>query len=145
MRYLSENSWVLSALLSAVFAALTAVFAKIGLEGIPSDLATAVRAPVILVFAWGFAYFAGQTSKLPDITAKGWFFLIVSGLMTGLSWIFYFRALKGGAASRVVPIDRLSIVFVLLFGVIFLRERLQLHQIAGIFLILGGTLLVIRE
>jgi len=137
-----DMSWIIWALLSAIFAALTAILAKIGLDGVGADLATAIRTPIIMAFAWLFAFMSGELKDFSIITSRAWIFLILSGLATGTSWIFYFRALKAGPASRVAPIDRLSIVFVLIFAALVLRERLQWHQYAGVVLILAGTLLV---
>src|SRR5450432_414110 len=116
------KSWLFWSLLSAIFAAATAVLAKIGVAGVDSNLATAVRTTVVLVFAWGVVLATHQVSALASFSSRTWIFLSLSGLATGLSWLCYFRALQMGDASRVAPIDKLSVVFVIVFAAIFLKE-----------------------
>ena len=135
--------WWLYALLSAVFAALVAVFAKIGIKGVDSDVATAIRTVVILLIAWGSVIIKGATSQLPGLTKQNWLFLILSGCATGLSWLFYFRALSLGAVSRVAPIDKLSVAIAIVISVVFLHEKLTWQEALGAALIIGGTLLLI--
>jgi transporter family protein len=137
-------NWVTWALLSAVFAALTAIFAKIGITGIDSNLATAVRTTVILVFTWGMAASFGNVTELGTYSRRTWVFLILSGLATGASWLCYFRALQLGEASRVAPLDKLSVVFVVVFAVMFLQEKLTWHQVVGGALIAGGAVILAR-
>jgi bacterial/archaeal transporter family protein len=135
-------SWLLWALLSAAFAALTAIFAKIGVEDINSDLATLMRTVVVL-FSLALILFAtGQFNQFGPISTKSWIFLVLSGLGTGASWICYFRALKLGPATLVAPIDKLSVVLVALFGVVFLGERPSMNGWLGIFLIAAGAVLI---
>ncbi|MBW4454444.1 MAG: EamA family transporter [Nostoc indistinguendum CM1-VF10] len=131
------------ALLSAGFAALTTIFAKIGVENVNSNLATAIRAVVILVVAWGIVFFQGNVVSLLAIPQKTIIFLLLSGVSTGLSWIFYFQALQAGKASLVAPIDKSSLVLVLLFSVIFLGEPLNWKIILGSSLVTMGTLVLI--
>jgi transporter family protein len=132
-------SWLPWALLSAAFAALTAIFAKVGVANIPSDLATLIRTAAILVMVAGIVAVTGQWQAPESIPAKTWLFLLLSGLATGASWLCYFRALKMGEASSVAPIDKLSVA---LFGVFFLGERLSLLNWVGVGLIGGGAILV---
>jgi transporter family protein len=135
-------SWVFWALLSAGFAALTAIFAKIGVENVNSDFATFIRTVVILLVAIVIVYAAGAWQQPSSVSAKTWLFLILSGAATGASWICYFRALKLGDAARVAPIDKLSVIFVSVFAVIFLGERLALPNWLGVILIACGAVLV---
>ncbi len=135
-------SWLLWALLSAVFAALTAIFAKIGVENINSDLATLIRTVVVLISLAMILFATGQFSQAGPISNKTWLFLVLSGLGTGASWLCYFRALKLGPASMVAPIDKLSVVLVALFGVVFLGERPSLNGWLGIALIAAGAVLI---
>lgn len=137
------KTWWIYALLSAVFAALTTIFAKIGVKDVNSNLATAIRTVVILVIAWGIVLLQGNAKNIFDIPQKTWLFLLFSGIATGLSWIFYFRALQEGKASLVAPIDKSSLLLVLLFSAAFLGETLSLKSILGTFLILIGTLVLI--
>lgn len=134
-------SWLLWALLSAFFAGITAVLAKVGVQGVDSNLATAVRTVVILVFAWSVA---AITNKQPigTIGSRTWLFLILSGFATGLSWLCYFRALQLGEASRVAPIDKLSVVVAIVLAVVFLHERLTWHQWVGGSLIVSGAVVL---
>ena len=138
-----SNLWWLYALLSALFAALTTIFAKIGIEAINSNLATAIRTIIILIVAWGTVLAKGDVKGLAEIPNKTLLFLVLSGLATGLSWIFYFKALQIGKASLVAPIDKSSLVLVLLFSAAFLGESLTRQSILGTFLIVIGTLVLI--
>src|SRR6202142_1469899 len=131
-------NWILWALLSALFAGATAILAKVGVAGVDSNLATAIRTAVILVFSWIVAYGTAPPGALRRLTARTGIFLILSGLATGLSWLCYFRALQLGEASRVAPIDKLSVAFVILFAALFLGERLTLVRGAGGLLIVAG-------
>ncbi|WP_075572647.1 EamA family transporter [Megasphaera coli] len=135
--------WFVYALLSALFAALTSVLAKVGLDGINSTLATAIRTAVVLVMAWGMVFFAGTQQGISDISKKSWIFLILSGLATGASWLFYFKALQLGDASKVVPIDKFSLVITIVLAFIFLHETVTLKVIIGAFLITAGTFVMI--
>jgi len=135
-------SWVFWALLSAGFAALTAIFAKIGIENVNSDFATFIRTIVILLVAALIVHASGNWQQPSRVSAKTWLFLILSGAATGASWICYFRALKLGDAARVAPIDKLSVVFVSVFAVLFLGERLALPNWLGVILIACGAVLV---
>jgi bacterial/archaeal transporter family protein len=137
-----NNSWQLWAFLSAVFAALTAIFAKVGVEGINSDLATLIRTVIVLITLAMILFTTGQMSHTGPIPAKSWLFLLLSGLGTGASWLCYFRALKLGPASLVAPIDKLSVVLVALFGVAFLGERPSWNGWLGIALIAAGAVLI---
>ena len=136
------SSWQLWALLSAIFAALTAIFAKVGVEGINSDLATLIRTVIVLIALSMILFATGQFSQPGEISAKSWLFLIFSGLGTGASWLCYFRALKLGPATLVAPIDKLSVVLVALFGVAFLGERPTWNGWLGIALISAGAVLI---
>ena len=136
-------AWIPYALLSALFAALTAIFAKIGIKGVDSDLATAIRTVVILVLAWGIALARGATADLSHLTGRTWFFLVLSGLATGASWLCYFRALKLGPVSKVAPVDKLSVALALLLAVVFLGETISLKGALGAGLILAGTLVLV--
>ena len=136
------SSWQVWALLSAAFAALTAIFAKVGVEGINSDLATLIRTVIVLASLALILFATGQFSHPGPISAKSWLFLLLSGLGTGASWLCYFRALKLGPATLVAPIDKLSVVLVALFGVVFLGERPSLYGWIGIFLIATGAVLI---
>src|SRR5712691_8255509 len=143
MKQAMLSSWQLWALLSAVFAALTAIFAKIGVEDINSDLATLIRTVVVLISLALILFATGQFNQTGPISAKSWIFLLLSGLGTGASWICYFRALKLGPATLVAPIDKLSVVLVALFGVVFLGERPSLNGWLGIALIAAGAVLIV--
>jgi transporter family protein len=135
-------SWFYWALWSAVFAALTAIFAKIGLEGVDSDLATLVRTLVILVVLAGFVYATGKWSNPLSLAPKTWLFLVLSALATGASWVSYFRALKIGDASKVAPVDKLSVLLVALFAVVFLGERPSGREWIGILMVGAGVLIL---
>ena len=132
------------ALASAFFAGLTAVLAKVGVREVDSNLATAIRTTVILVFAWGIVIVQGTYRAVPALGARTLLFLVLSGLATGASWMFYFHALKLGPASRVAPIDKLSVVFAFVLAILFLGETLTVKAALGVALIIGGALLLIR-
>ncbi|SEF21790.1 transporter family protein [Streptococcus gallolyticus] len=135
--------WVLFAILSAVFAALTSILAKIGISGVNSNLATAIRTVVVVFMAWGIVFITNAQSGIGDISRKSWLFLILSGLATGASWLFYYRALQIGDASKVASIDKLSVVITLILAFIFLNEQLTLKSMLGCLLIVVGSLLMI--
>ncbi len=135
--------WFWFALGSAVFAALTSILAKIGIEGVPSNLATAIRTVVIVAMAWGMVFLTHQQSGLPEISQKSWIFLILSGLATGASWLCYFKALQMGDASKVVPIDKLSVVITIILAFVFLHEEFTAKSLLGCLLIGAGTLLMV--
>ena len=132
--------WFVFALLSAVFAALTSILAKVGIEGVNSTLATAIRTVVVLVMAWGMVFVTNTQGGLTDISRKSWLFLILSGLATGASWLCYYRALQIGEASKVVPIDKLSVVITLVLAFVFLHERFTPKSLIGCLLIGAGSL-----
>ena len=134
--------WLFFALLSAVFAALTSILAKIGIDGVNSNLATAVRTVVVAVMSWGMVFLTGVQRDIHDISARSWLFLILSGLATGASWLCYYRALQLGDASRVVPVDKLSVVITLVLAFLLLHERFTPKSLAGCILIGLGTLLL---
>jgi len=135
--------WFVFALLSAVFAALTSILAKVGIEGVNSNLATAIRTAVVLVMAWGMVFLTHAQSGVFEIPRKSWLFLILSGLATGASWLCYYRALQMGEASKVVPIDKLSVVITLLLAFVFLHEEFTSKSLMGCALIGAGTLLMV--
>ena len=135
--------WFVFALLSAVFAALTSILAKVGIEGVNSNLATAIRTVVVLVMAGGMVFVTNTQGGLTDISRKSWLFLILSGLATGASWLCYYRALQIGEASKVVPIDKLSVVITLVLAFVFLHERFTPKSLIGCLLIGAGTLLMV--
>ncbi|RWY55525.1 EamA family transporter [Mucilaginibacter gilvus] len=135
--------WWIYALLSAVFAALTAIFAKIGIKGVDTDLATAIRTVVILLIAWAIVLVKGAGSGIGSLTRLNWIFLVLSGCATGLSWIFYFKALQLGKVSQVAPVDKLSVAIAIILSVIFLGEPLTLKSASGAVLIIAGTLVLI--
>jgi len=135
--------WWIYALLSALFAALTAVFAKVGVKDVDTNLATAIRTVVILILAWSIAFLKGGTSSILMLTKQNLIFLTLSGIATGLSWIFYFKALQLGKLSQVAPIDKLSVVLVMIFSVIFLGEALTLKTAIGAICIVVGTVIII--
>ena len=138
-----KNMWVVYALLSAFFAALTSILAKIGIENVDSNLGTAIRTVVILLITFGIVFATGTVHQIPNITAKSWTFLILSGCATGLSWLFYFKALQIGDASKVVPVDKFSVVITMVMAFIFLKEAVTWKVIGGGALITLGTLLMI--
>ena len=135
--------WFIFALLSAVFAALTSILAKIGIDGVNSNLATAIRTIVVLVMAWGMVFLTNAQIAITEISIKSWLFLILSGLATGASWLCYYRALQIGDASKVVPIDKLSVVFTLVLAFIFLHEDFNAKSLVGCILIAAGTLFMV--
>ena len=135
--------WAVFAFLSAVFAALTSILAKVGIEGVNSNLATAVRTVVVLAMAWGMVFITNTQDGIMDISKKSWIFLILSGLATGASWLCYYKALQIGEASKVVPIDKLSVVITLILAVIFLHENMNVKSILGSLLITAGTLCMV--
>ena len=136
--------WFYWALWSAIFAALTAIFAKLGLEGVDSDLATLVRTAVIILVLAGFVYATGKWSNPLALSPHTWLFLVLSGLATGASWVCYFRALKIGDASKVAPVDKLSVVVAVVLAATFLHEKLNVSSIAGVVLIVLGSVLLAR-
>jgi transporter family protein len=138
----TASNWIFWALLSAVFAALTAIFAKIGLEGVDSDLATLVRTGVIMIPLACFVYFSGKWSSPFELSMRTWSFLVLSGLATGASWVCYFRALKIGEASKVAPVDKLSLVLVAVFAFVFLHERPAGREWLGIAMVAAGVLVL---
>ncbi len=135
--------WWIYALLSALFAALTAIFAKDGIKGVDTDLATAIRTVVILILAWGIAFFRGSASTINSLTKQNILFLFLSGIATGLSWIFYFKALQLGKVSQVAPVDKMSVAIAIILAVIFLGEPLTMKTTIGALLIIGGTFVLI--
>lgn len=135
--------WALFAVLSAVFAALTSILAKVGIEGVNSNLATAVRTVVVLVMAWGMVFLTNTQNGITSISRKSWIFLILSGLATGASWLCYYRALQLGEASKVVPIDKLSVVITLVLAFVFLHESFTGKSLIGAVLITAGTLVMV--
>lgn len=135
--------WLLFAFLSAVFAALTSILAKVGIEGVNSNLATAIRTVVVVIMAWGIVFMTNVQSGLGSISRKSWIFLILSGLATGASWLCYYRALQTGEASKVVPIDKLSVVITLILAFIFLHEQFTIKSLIGCVLMGVGTLFMV--
>ena len=135
--------WAGFALLSALFAALTSILAKLGMEGINSNLATAIRTAVVLVMAWGIVFLTGKHHGSGDIGGRSWIFLILSGVATGLSWLCYYRALQLGEASRVVPIDKFSVVISMVLAFVVLKEAVTVKTVVGGLLITAGTLVLI--
>ncbi len=135
--------WFWFAILSAVFAALTSILAKVGIEGVNSNLATAVRTVVVVVMAWGMVFLTNTQNGLTQISTKSWIFLILSGLATGASWLCYYRALQIGEASKVVPIDKLSVVITLVLAFVFLHEEFTAKSLVGSILITAGTLIMV--
>ena len=135
--------WFVLALLSAIFAALTSILAKVGIEGVNSNLATAIRTVVVVVMAWGMVFLTNAQNGIAEISKRSWFFLILSGLSTGASWLCYYRALQLGPASKVVPIDKLSVVITLILAFVFLHEDFTTKSIIGCILIGAGTLVMV--
>ena len=135
--------WFWLALGSAVFAALTSILAKIGIEGVGSNLATAIRTMVVVVMAWGMVFLTHQQTGIMSISRRSWLFLILSGLATGASWLCYYKALQIGDASKVVPVDKLSVVITLVLAFVFLHEEFTIKSVAGCLLIGAGTLLMV--
>lgn len=135
--------WLFYALLSAVFAAVTSILAKVGIEGVNSNLATAIRTVVVVIMAWGMVFITNTQNGIVDISRKSWVFLILSGLATGASWLCYYKALKMGEASKVVPVDKLSVVITLVLAFIFLHEKFTAKSLIGCILIGTGTMLMV--
>ena len=135
--------WFVFALLSAVFAALTSILAKVGIEGVNSNLATAIRTVAVVVMAWGMVFLTNAQNGIAQIGKKSWIFLILSGLATGASWLCYYRALQLGQASKVVPIDKLSVVITLILAFVFLHEDFTMKSLIGCVLIGAGTLIMV--
>lgn len=135
--------WIVFAVLSSIFAALTSILAKIGIDGVNSNLATALRTVVVLFMSWGMVFITHSQSGITSINGKSWLFLILSGLATGLSWLCYYKALQMGEASKVVPIDKLSIVITLILAAIFLHEKFTIKTFIGAVLITAGTLVMV--
>lgn len=143
MNQTTGSLWVVYALLSALFAASTSILAKIGINGVDSNLATAIRTVVVLVMAWGLVFMTGVQKQISNIGARSWLFLVLSGIATGLSWLFYYQALQMGDASRVVPIDKSSVVISMVLAFIVLKEQLTWQSIVGGLLITAGTFVLI--
>lgn len=138
-----EHMWFIFALLSAVFAALTSILAKVGINGVNSNLATAIRTVVVVIMAWGMVFLTNAQNGLSGISRKSWLFLILSGLATGDSWLCYYKALQIGEASKVVPIDKLSVVITLILAFVFLHETFTTKSLIGCILIGAGTLIMV--
>lgn len=135
--------WFILALMSAIFAALTSILAKVGVEGVSSNLATAIRTVVVVVMAWGMVFLTRAQSGISEISRKSWLFLILSGISTGASWLCYYRALQLGDASKVVPVDKLSVVITLILAFVFLHEQFTAKSLIGCILIGIGTLIMV--
>lgn len=135
--------WFVFALLSAIFAALTSIFAKIGINGVDSNLATAIRTVIVVIMAWGMVFLTNAQVGISGISKKSWLFLILSGLATGISWMCYYKALQLGDASKVVPIDKLSVVITLILAFVFLHEQFTIRSLLGCILIGAETLLMV--
>ena len=138
-----EHMWFIFALLSAVFAALTSILAKVGINGVNSNLATTIRTVVVVIMAWGIVFLTNAQNGLSGISRKSWLFLILSGLATGASWLCYYKALQIGEASKVVPIDKLSVVITLILAFVFLHETFTTKSLIGCILIGAGTLIMV--
>lgn len=136
--------WWVYALLSALFASITAIFAKLGVKDIDSDLATAIRTVIILILAWGIVFFKGGAGTLSSLPQKNLVYLMISGLATGLSWVFYFKALQTGNVSQVAPIDKLSVALTVILSVIFLKEVVTLRTTLGVALIILGVFVIVK-
>lgn len=135
--------WILFALLSAFFAALTSILSKVGIKNVNSNLGTAIRTVVILIMAWGIVFLTGKQKEISNISQKSLLFLVLSGIATGLSWLFYFKALQVGEASKVVPVDKLSIVITMILAFFFLGEEMTTKTLVGGILITAGTLVLV--
>ncbi len=135
--------WFIFALLSAVFAALTSILAKVGIEGVNSNLATAIRTSIVLLMSWGMVFLTNTLGGISEISKKSWLFLIMSGLATGASWLCYYKALQIGDVSKVVPIDKLSVVITLILAFVFLHEQFTVRSLIGCVLIALGTLVMV--
>lgn len=136
--------WLIFAILSSVFAALTSILAKIGIDGVNSNLATAIRTAVVLVLSWLMVFVTGAQSGISEINKRNWMFLILSGLATGASWLCYYKALQIGEASKVIPIDKMSVVLTLILAFIFLHEQFTAKTLVGIIFLTTGTILMIK-
>lgn len=134
--------WFIFAILSAVFAALTSILAKVGINNVNSNLATAIRTVVVVLMSWGMVFITNTQSGITEIDRKSWLFLILSGLATGASWLFYYKALQSGDVTKVVPIDKLSVIFTLVFAFVFLHEKFDIKSLVGCILIGAGTLVM---
>ena len=145
MDYRSEviGTWLFFAILSAVFAALTSILAKVGIEGVNSNLATAIRTVVVVFMSWGMVFLTHAQTGLASISKRSWIFLILSGMATGASWLCYYRALQTGEASKVVPIDKMSVVITLVLAFLFLHEEFSVKSLVGCILIAVGTLIMV--
>ena len=141
--YGDYDMWFVYALLSAVFAAATSILAKIGIEGVHSNLATAIRTVVVILMAWGMVFVTNTQSGIVDIRRKSWLFLILSGLTTGASWLCYYKALQMGEASKVAPVDKLSVIITMVLAFVFLHEKFTAKTLAGCILIGAGTMLTV--
>lgn len=137
--------WKYYAILSAIFASLTAIFAKIGIKNVDSNLATAIRTCIIFLITWGIVFVSNRVGGIKELTKINWIFLILSGVATGLSWLFYFKALQLGDASKVAPIDKLSVVFTIFISFIILKETVSWKVILGGLLIAGGSLVILMD
>lgn len=135
--------WFVFALLSAIFASFTSILAKVGIDGVNSNLATAIRTVVVVIMAWGMVFLTNTQSGLSEISRKSWIFLILSGLATGASWLCYYKALQMGDASKVVPVDKLSVVITLILAFVFLHEKFTMKSLIGCVLIGIGTLMMV--
>lgn len=135
--------WFVLALLSAIFAALTSILAKVGIEGVNSNLATAIRTVVVVVMAWGMVFLTNAQNGIAEISKRSWLFLVLSGLATGVSWLCYYKALQLGDASKVVPIDKLSVVITLILAFVFLHEQFTTKSLIGCILIGIGTMVMV--
>ena len=135
--------WFVFALLSAIFATFTSILAKVGIDGVNSNLATAIRTVVVVIMAWGMVFLTNTQSGLSEISRKSWIFLILSGLATGASWLCYYKALQMGDASKVVPVDKLSVVITLILAFVFLHEKFTMKSLIGCVLIGIGTLIMV--
>jgi transporter family protein len=143
VKVMAGNQWLIFAILSAVFASLTSILAKVGIQGVESNLGTAIRTVVVLIMAWVMVFVVKKQSEIKHIDRHSWMFLCLSGIATGASWLCFYKALQIGPASIVVPIDKLSIVFTIAFSFLFLKERLTVKPIIGLVLIVGGTLVLL--
>jgi len=138
-------SWLIFALLGAVFAALTSILAKIGIKDVNSNLATAIRTAVVLVMSWGIVFITGKQKGIADIAGKSWLFLVLSGLATGLSWLCFFRALQLGEASKVMPVDKLSLIIGMILAIVILKESFDVKTVIGGALITAGTVILMIQ
>jgi len=137
--------WFILAVASAVFAALTSILAKVGIEGVNSNLATAIRTLVVLIFAWGMVFLTDAQGGIASISRKSWIYLILSGLATGASWLCYYKALQLGDVSKVVPIDKMSVVITMVLAFVFLHERVSVKSVLGCILLTAGTLIMVLQ